>query len=343
VRELNFRKPIEESRFSYTLGRFSVPEAGNSYADGVQVVKDFHRSWNLGLYGGQNPKIYGKSYLDWNSNATTYGTYLSYQAPSLGWSRNFYISHGYVTETVDSQVDRRFLFHLMNYQWSANSRLITLIYLDFVPRTYVQMGNLFWQQELGKYFYTKISALAVDTIQYVHIQNIREQLASSPYKEGSLKIDFKSSPLTTWELSGLSGVRETDNLTKTEYRLSVASQRAFGPKWDTDFHIGHRNNFTTDDDFARFGVGYYARLWELGLDLEYGVEKNRASGETLHPQIVEASIARLFSREFFGTWSVERAADERVVILSSFLKFGYRFGNKEMAPLRDGSPVKGPL
>lgn len=343
VREMHVRQPVHTaSGWGYSLGRFSVTEAG-TFTDGALIKRKFASRWNLAAFGGLNPKVPGETYLELNSDTSLYGGYVSFQRQGTSWEKNFYATHAYVNQTENSLVDRRYLFHNMSYQWAQNSRLITFLYLDFVPRTYVQQGSLFWQQELTQRLYTKMSLLGVDVVEYAHLQNVRERLAASPYKQGSLRFDIRASPLTTIEFGTLVGKRESDHLSKTDSSVSIASQRTFGPKWETRATVGYRDNFASKDQYARVGLGYFSRHWESDLSVEGGVEKYDLDGDVRHPLITELAFSRFFSETLFATLSLQRAADEQVTIMTSFFKLGYRFGNREIPPLRDGAPARGSL
>ncbi len=344
VQQLNIRKPISgDSGMGYTVGRTAVPEAGGAFNDGLLVKYHTQSYIDYAAFGGLNPKIPGQAHLDFNSKATTYGVFLSYQPKNVEWNKSFYLTHALVSQADDGHTDRQYLFHNLSYQWRNNSRLITFLYLDFIPRTYIQEGSVFWQQEHSDYFYSKLSLLGVDSIGYVHIQGKLDKLDPSPYKQASLAFDYRFNPLVTWELATLYGHRNFDGLSKTEYALSMANQRSFGPNWATNFTIGHRNNFVSNDEFGRVGIGYYSRAWETFANIEAGIEKYTQVSTTHHPLVTELGITHFWSKQLYLTGSFERDANEEVTILSVFFKLGYRYGNREIPPLRDGSPVKGSL
>jgi len=160
----------------------------------------------------------------------------------------------------------------------------------------------------------------------------------------------QSSPLVTWEAAALYGHRGFDGLNKTEVALSMADQRSFGQNWDTTATVGYRKNFISNDEFARLGIGYFSRRWESYLNVEYGVRDytdtalNYFGSPTTHHQLVtEVGVSHFWNKELYVTLSFDREANEEVQVLSTFFKLGYRYGNREIPPLRDGSPVKGTL
>jgi hypothetical protein len=344
VQQLNFRKPVQnDTGLGYTVGRTPIPEAGGAFNDGVLVRYHFLTAWDYAAFGGLNPKIPGQAHLDWNSKASTYGTFLSYAPKSTDWNKSFYLTNAFVTQVDEGHTDREYLFQNLSYQWQNNSRLITYLFLDFVPRTYIQEGSVFWQNEWTEKTYSKVTLLGVDSIEYVHIQGKLEDLPASPYKQATVAFDYRQTPLLTWEIATLIGHRNYDGFSKTEVALSMAHQRSFGPKWDSSFTVGYRDNFVSHDEFGRAAVGYYSRIWEGYFNLEAGIEKYSSQTLTHHPLIAEFGVSYFVNKQLYLTGSLERAANEDVQIFSVFTKLGYRYGNREIPPLRDGSPVKGSL
>jgi hypothetical protein len=358
IYQLNFRKPVlNQEGYGYTIGRTPVPEAGSAFVDGYLGHYKFFADYDLGWFGGLNPKISGQPYLNFNSDAYTGGVFLSYLPKSFDWNHAFYMSHALVWQNDEGHTDREYLFHNMSWQWGTNSRLITFLYLDFVPNLYIQEGSVYWQQGYTNKTYGKVELMGVSAIEYVHIQNVidsvqtlpypntgdRYDIQPSAYNQAAYKFDYQSSPLVTWEAGVLYGHRDYDGLSKTEYAISMADQRSFGPNWDTNATVGYRNNFVSRDEFARVGLGYYSRSWEAYLSAEAGVRDYFDAGYTRHPLLTEVGLSHFWNKQLYLTWSFDREANEDVQILSTFFKVGFRYGNREIPPLRDGSPVKGTL
>jgi hypothetical protein len=247
-----------------------------------------------------------------------------------------------VTQSHGSEVDRTYLFHNAIYQWNSRSRLISLLYLDTVPRFYMQNGNILWQQGWTPRWSSQLSFLGVDVITYSRRQGVRERLAPSPYKEVAARANYATTPLSKWEFGFSDGRRDVDRLSRAEFYIGAERNQFWSRHWDIFGKLGGRKNFTSDDIFSNLYLGYYTRKWELGLDAEYGVEKYR-DGVTKHPLTVEVDISNYLSRALFLTGSVQQAQDESVRILSGFLRLGYRFGGGDPPPLRDGSPPRGQL
>lgn len=342
VRQLNTQWISPSNRVALSLGRFPVQDVGAIYTDGLLAEYRWNpRIWSS-LFGGKNPQAESHSALKYNPDANIAGLGLTYQSKASDWTRNFYLTHGVITETFGPETDRSFLYHQMNYQWEEGSRVLTLMYVDFVPRSYLQNGSLIWQQEYSDIFSSELIALSMDSIEYYRRQGIRETLPASPYQEAQAKFTLGPPRGTRWTLAGLAGERHLDQKSKTEVTLGVSKSRIFTPNWDFYTKLGGRKNFASQDLYIRTGLDYFSRKWEFNLDLEYATEKLE-DGTTLHPLIAEFSASNSITRTLFWTASVQRAADENVTILTSFFKIGYRFGSTETAPQRSSAPIGGAI
>ncbi|HEY8269344.1 MAG TPA: hypothetical protein VIG33_00525 [Pseudobdellovibrionaceae bacterium] len=342
ARQINTRWVNPGGQLSLSLGRFPVQDVGAIYTDGVLAEYRWTPSLWSSFFGGKNPQAESHSYLTFNPQANIAGAGLTYQSRTGGWARNFYLTNGVVSESYGNETDRSFLFHEMNYQWEENSRILSLMYFDFVPRSYIQNGSLIWQQEYTENLSSELGILAMDSIEYYRHQGIRETLPPSPYQEAQAKFSIGSPRSSRWTLGTISGHRAYDQKNKTEVSLSYFQSRVFAPNWDLYAKGGNRNNFVSTDTFFRTGAGYFSRKWEFSLDVGYATEKHE-DGTLLHPLEIEFSVSNSISRTLFWTGSIQRATDESVTILTSFFKLGYRFGEAETAPRRDAAPLRGPI
>lgn len=342
IRQLSLRKPNPAGFWSPQVGRFAVPEAGAVFVDGAQVGTHWSRSLTSSIFGGLNPKQDANSYLEFNPKASVYGANLTFQDRAQGWNKNLYISHAIVQKGWEGHVDRQFLFHNMHFQWQRDSRLISLVYLDFVPRTYVQTASVILQQALVPTFGVEAEGLSIDAIEYSRRQGVLESLPSSPYRQGVLTLSYRPDNRGKVFVKGTSGKRTVDQKSKTEGALGWIRSGIFSAKWDANLLVGGRKNFTSTDQFGRAGLGYFSRTWETTLDFDYAIQKYE-TGRTLHPMIAEAAISHYHSRSVYWTLSAQRAADEDKTILSVFFKIGIQTGNQELAPIRDGAPPRGAL
>lgn len=342
VRQFSLTMQNPKGFFFPSLGRIQIPEAGSVFVDGLNLQFRMSSNWYSGYFAGLNPKQVDKSYLISDSKASQYGAFFTYQNKSETWDKNKYLTHGIVEQVYNKKPERQFLFQNGIYQWQEDSRIMSLLYLDFVPRTYIQTANLIYQQNFSKFINSEISYLAIDVLEYQRRQNVLEKINPSPYKEGHLGIDFKFSEDFKWSIFGSQGERSDDQLKRIEYGTLFRLQNFISKNWDTQIKIINRKNFTSDDSLIAWNLGYFSNKFEIVTDIDYAIQKNN-DGTITHPQNSELSLTGFFSKEFFATLSAQRAADENVTILGSFFKLGYRFGNQELPPIRDGAAPRGSL
>jgi hypothetical protein len=137
------------------------------------------------------------------------------------------------------------------------------------------------------------------------------------------------------------GKRKTDSLTKTEAKFKFLNNDFANSNYDSNTFLGYRKNFTSTDIFMGAGFGYYVKKIELTTDLEFAKEKYPTM--SLTPIILTLNGSYIQSRDFFYSASFEYARDEIMSKLAFFFKLTYRFGTKEITPLRDGAPKRGTL
>lgn len=342
VRQLSARWINPKGSYSAQFGRFQLPEAGAVFVDGVETEYRFNYLWRAGVFGGFNPKSVENSYLQLETDAQQAGTFVTYQSKDDGWYKNLYFSHGLVNQKYKSQDERSFFFHNLVYQWEEFSRLISYLNYDFVPSSKLQTMNLIYQQRWSPEYSSELNHLMIDVIEYRRKQGLLEKLDASPYTESRVQLNRKNSPRSDIGLELSSGQRQVDKLKREEVALGYSQTEVFVRNVDLRFKLGSRNNFTSKDSFAKISLGYFSRKWEYSIDTDYEINAN-TDGTTTHPLTVELSLTNYYSKEIFLTGSFQRAADENVAIMSTFVKVGYRFGNQEIPPVRDGAAPRGAL
>lgn len=342
LRELSTRMVNPQGVFVPQFGRFSLPEAGSVFVDGVDLDFRFNNSWDTGGFAGLNPKRLDRSTLEFEPNASTAGLHLTYQTRDEGWNKNTYYTHALVQQNYFNQTERQFFYHHGIWQWQVDSRIITTAFFDAVPKSKLQTGNFIYQQRWTEKFSTDIGHLLIDVVEYQRRQNVLEKISPSPYSESHADLEVRSAKDSTWGLGISSGKRDADGLTRSELELSYRVANFFSRNWDTKFKFFNRKNFTSQDNGLGWNIGYFSNSYEIVLDSDYALQKNE-DGTTTHPLNIELSLTGFFSKSYFITGSVQRAADERVTITGVFFKLGYRFGNQEVPPIRDGAAPRGSL
>lgn len=343
LRQLSIRLSNPKKFWGFQMGRFPIYEAGSTFVDGLSLENHWTENLYSTYFGGLNPQKRGRSYLEHDSKAKIQGMSLTYQNHNGGWDRNLFISHGVVEESYEQHKDRNFVFQNMIYQWNTDSRLMSLLYYDLIPRSYVQNGNLTWQQGWTPSFLSDLSFSAMDVIEYSRNKEVLEILPSSPYEEKKIKFTYRTRNrnIRIYYMESI-GERKLDQLTRRTSELGYIQSQIWGPQWDAYVVFGARKNFTSDDTLTRLGLGRYGRKWEFNFDFELQKQVNQ-NGTITNPVLTELDLSYNISRQSFCVFSAQSASNENVKILSGFFKYGHRFGSNEVPPLRDGAPPRGPL
>ena len=327
-----------KNKFNFSVGRFSLIESGGTYTDGLVMQRKWTETFRTGLFGGMNPYSDATEYVTYVPNAYNYGLYTSYEPSTQKSDRNYFLNHAFVVTQYNGDIDREYFYQNIYFQWEPKSRLMSTLYVDFIPTTKVQTGTLNWDQKVADKMTTHLGYLGIDTITYRRLQSVRSTLTASPYNEGKASLDFiyGNGSMITPQIS--SGLRSVDGLTKTEARVNYLYNEFKDHRYDGSAFAGTRNNFTSTDLFLGFGAGFYSQKWEFSSEIEYTQEVEQKY--TLHPIFLSVNASYISNRALYYIASVELAQDENVTIFAAFLKLTYRFGSKETAPLRDGAPVR---
>lgn len=342
VREASARYPNPGGVFFTSLGRFSILEAGSVFVDGIELGSKLHQNLKLGTFGGHNPKRPEYSYLRSDNPDITYGAYLSSQSPPGNTTKFYNSSHAYVVNSVNGFNDRQYFYSQIHYQYNSLSRILSNLYIDFVPRTFLQNGNLLFHHGFSKNFDASLQLSAIDTITYSRSRNVLETLPSSPYQDASVHMRAASSSSSQWLADLRYGKRELDNKVRQEGKLGYRQLGLLSSRLDITTFIGYRQEFITQGPEFLLESSYFSRSWEYGLNFQTSVEErtdNDANNPaSLHPMTIEAYIANLTSGNLFSTLSIEYARNEIVSILSAFFKITYRFGPSDLPPVRERAP-----
>lgn len=328
----------------FIAGRFSSLETGGTFTDGAGIQYKINSDFRVGAVLGSNPMSEDTQIVEYNSKATILGIYSAYEPKDIQASiesKNFFFNHAFVSQKYNGEEDRRYFYQSIYYQWSAKSRVLSSLYLDFIPTTRLQNFNVNWDQDVGDKQVAHVQFLDVDSIQYRRRQGIRETLPASSYEQTSAQWDFPFLNASTFSPSLTYGKRATDGLTKTEAKFKFLLNDLGDPNYDASGFLGYRKNFTSTDIFTGASFGYYVKKMEFTTDIE--VAKEARVEQKLMPIILTFNGTYIQSRDLFFSSSLELARDELVSKFAVFLKLTYRFGTKEITPLRDGAPKRGTL
>lgn len=341
VRQLYLQYPNQQGQFFYNIGRFGVFETGSIYLDGVQIgIRPFDH-FSFSLFAGANPKKEVDSHLEFDAQAQNKGLSLVYFNKRREIGGYYYVASSFVLKTYQNEVDRKYIFHNSIIQFNHFHRLSSLLYFDFVPTTKIQNLWINYWGKVKKRYSFSLSLSRIDVIEYSRKRDIRETLEPSVYDQGQLKIKLRSSATVATQYKISYGIRQQDGLTKVDGQVGWLFNRFLKRKMNASLLLGKRKNFASDDLYAKMGIGHFSKKWEFSLDQEIISESKLDFNDFAF--ISEINISYNFSRRIFTSFSLQYARDNFVKILSTFFKLSYRFGNKEVAPIRDGAPRQGRL
>lgn len=360
IRQLNLQLPNNYGKYYFSLGRFQAFDSGVVYVDGAEVGFRMTAAFRAGVFGGNNPKSDRDHALQTQTEGKVFGGFGIYQSASRSWYDYSYSSTAIIDSTDEAVPEeevqsaetgsngangayaRTYIYNNTILQFSRDSRLLALVYFDIAPEADLQNLWLSYYRKLGPRLTATVSGSDIHANEYRKIQETREKLKPSSYKQFKITAGYRVARPTKIVVKALSGKRDIDNLDRSEYSGGLQFSRLISSKFAGSIIAGVRKKFTNNDVFYRIGLGRYSRKTELTFDYE-GATETKFSGEKLHPTIIEASLGFILSRKFFGSFAVQQAKDEKVNIVSGLLRVSSRFGNKEIPPVRDGAPPKGRL
>jgi hypothetical protein len=328
----------------FIAGRFSSLETGGTFTDGGGIQYKINSDLRVGVISGLNPMSEDTQMVGYNSKATILGFYSAYEPKDTQASvesKNLFFNHAFVSQRYAGEEDRRYFYQNIYYQWSAKSRLLSSLYLDFLPKPRLQNWNINWDQDIGDKNVTHLQLLDVDSIEYRRRQGIRETLPSSSYEQVTAQIDLPLLRISTFSPAITYGKRMTDGYTKMEAKVKAIFNDLDNKNYDANAFVGIRKNFTSNDAFLGAGFGYYVKKIEFTSDFEFAKEQHPT--QVLTPIILTFNGSYIQSRDLFYSTSLELARDEIMSKFAVFFKLTYRFGTKEITPLRDGAPKRGTL
>ena len=328
---------------NFKIGRFPVLESGAAFVDGIELNAKIFDYFKIGAFSGHNPRVEGQSYLESDTNQYISGIYALYQDSGREWNKYLYWSHSLVEQKYNDIRDRLYWYQSLVYKGSEKSFFTLNSYLDYEPTAKVQ--NL-WFTHYYRFLESLSSRLTyftVDAIEYKRNQNLRERLETSRYQQGSIELRQKvSSENTNLSYKYIYGIREVDEKYKSDVSLGINFPTFISYNITASSRLGARKNFTSNDVYLRLSTLYSSRKFELSLDQDFMSEDDEKTGETM-VYTTELGVTYIYSRRVFGVLSFQNVQDKITTIQSVLFKLTYRFGNKGIPPMRDGSSPRGRL
>lgn len=364
TRQLFLRWNQSDSPFTATLGRFSAADAGVIYTDGIDLGLRFTPELKWGVLGGYTPRFDQSSALETTADSQQYGTYITYLDNGRRWSDYIFFSNLFVsipvntlpglsvndaatTATQDQQepekLRRQLWVNNTTMQWGQRTRLTNLSTVGLNPRPTAENLWFSWFQNFSSQMNGQLSYLHVDPFEYHRQQDLRETLPSSQYRQGSFTLRHRLTPQVQTLYLAKYGKRTFDQLEKKVFGLGLQLSEFLSTRDNASVQVHYQQNFVSNAIISIIDYSFFSKDWEFHLSQSIGIEKHRDIEKTLYPTVTQIGSSFFWSRLIFSTASLEWARDENVDIYSIIAKVGYRFGSKELPPIRDGAPPRGRL
>lgn len=339
VRELAFKRPWEDNKFYFTLGRFSLAEANILDNDGGEFGYRFSKQSRLGLFGGMAPKdVITPYYVTPNTdsvNNAQAGLYYSYEKKN-GLERSLYTNNALAMGPTYNLTDKKshtYFYHMAIWNMTAQNRISSYLQQDFVPKAGLRRASLSHSFYNPK-FETSLSLIQTNTEDYLIQQDILDSLA--PSGEQQLRFDLRHRIFAFLNFDYLLAFskREADGKAQSEYALGLIVPKLLSNSGSARAQYGIRNNYFSKDRYFRVGYDFWNKFFSASLmhtviDMEYedtGLKNTRqvstVDGGFFLNERVRASVA------------YQREQDAVLSASALFLMVGYRFGSGPAAPIR---------
>lgn len=362
ARQLAIKYPNSEGSVYATAGRFPAMDAGVNYIDGGELGFRIGENLRLGGFGGYDPaaaNAYGLTFSRENKIAGAYGvlqssgfkltknfysaTALISQENSIGAQESAEISGGTATPATAPTTEKtqtiQYFYNNTAFQFLGINYLSFVLYYDVKPEKLLRHIWLSDQSELFSWLtlllsYTKVDykdpQIAFSTLSQEH----------SKVEDYSGRLKFKISRNYAVHLRGMQGKRFLDDKKKSDYALGLTSQAFLSHLVGLNVYAGNRQHYTYKEQYLFYELGYFSKSWEIMFNQECA-NKTWESGQSSKPVLSELGFSSFWSKTLFSTLAIQHQKDVEVSILSALLRIGYRFGTREIPPIRDGAPPMG--
>ncbi len=340
IRQLYFRDPGHSHRYFWSIGRF-LPGSNNVlFNDGAEIGIRLNSSHRIGTFAGYKPRVNDEPVADIGTDLYQAGAFHIYESEGQSWDDGKYIAN----------------FLISGPQYPNNSAIITNTwinqsllhfgpshrassYLNVTGQSSPQLedGRLEWDERFNSKLSARLGVSHLDLRAYRHQQDILEPLVASPYSQGRGLVQYRIDERFRLESTLILGQRSIDNLQKQELTVGGTITRFAAQHAQASAFVGIRKGFISRDFFIATSGNYFADTWMGDLSVRY-TRQGRYSGIELNQIVVNSNLGIYLSKQILATAGGEFAADENNRIASGLITIGYRFGTRELTPLRDVAP-----
>lgn|GEM_PF-5312601 len=338
VRTAAYRKPWENNRFYYTVGRFQLSEANIRSHDGAELGYRYSREIRTGLFVGQGPEdILTPLYVDPETqsvNNMQAGAYVTYDT-KVGAEDSSYLTQAIAqapSYDITDAENHAYYYQQGMWTFTPTHRLVTQVLYDVSPNSQLRRGYVSYTYLTEKY--RAMSYFQQTTTEdYLIKQTLEDSLVPSAVQSLNFELRHRYSPTFSLDYSLSYGRRSADGLTRTEYALGTLFPRLFSSSGSARAQFGIRNNFQSKENFLKVGYDYWSRSFGLGVSHVINNE-NYEDGTKNTRQISLIDMGFFFFDDFRGSLGYQREQDKSVQANAMFVMVGYRFGSGAVSPVR---------
>ena len=340
LRQLVLRDPGISQSLYWSAGRFLPAENNVIYNDGLEGGIRLSANHKVGVFAGYRPKINEERAANLGSNAYQTGIYHVYQNDASSWDEGKYLSNMlvYAPQYFDDQPTPTMAFINQGFlHLGADNRLLTYLNIQGTPDVRVEDAKLEFDKRFNPKLSTRFIASRIDLIEYRNQRDILERLPPSAYSQAKIAGQYRLNEIIRLDGNLLAGQREGDRLRKYEVSGGANFTKLAAGHIAIGAHMGARRGFISRDLFAASTISWFTDKWLIDGALRV-TRQQRDSGVIRNQYIIGSNLGLYATRSLLATAGAELAKDENITIVSGLLTIGYRFGSRELTPLRDVAP-----
>lgn len=339
VRELAFKRPWENNRFYFTLGRFSLIEANVIDNDGAEVGYRFNRESRLSVFGGMAPKeVITPYYVEPETssvNNAQAGLYYSYEKKN-GAERQLYTNNAIAMAPTYNLTDKdshTYFYHMAVWNLSPQNRISSYLQHDFVPESALRRASL-THTYFNPKVETNLSLVQTNTEDYLIQQDLLDPLV--PSSEQQVRFELRHRIFTFMSMDYLAGFgrRSADSKSQNEYALGLLFPKLFSNSGSFRTQFGMRKNYYSQDNYVRGGYDYWNQYFSASIMHTMFQMKYDDTEEELTRQVTMLDAGFFLSDRIRGSLAYQMEKDEKLSANAFFLMVGYRFGSGPATPIR---------
>ena len=340
LRQLVLRDPGTSQSLYWSVGRFLPAENNVIYNDGLEGGIHLSTNHKVGIFAGYRPKINEEHAANLGSNAYQTGIYHVYQNDASSWDEGKYLSNMlvYAPRYFDDQPVPSIAFINQGFlHLGSNNRLVTYLNVQGTPDVRVEDAKLEFDKRFDSKLSARFIASRIDLIEYRNQRDILERLPATAYSQAKISGQYRLNETIRLDGNLLAGERESDKLRKYEVSAGANFTKLAAGHVVTSVLFGTRRSFISRDLFAASTINRFTDKWLIDANLRV-TRQQRDSGLIRNQYIIGSNLGLYATRSLLATAGAELAKEENITIVSGLLTIGYRFGSRELTPLRDVAP-----